>query len=249
MKIRDWLARVLIIMAVSTLLTHIVMTILETIPGMELSTPWKIGGPAIAAFISGLVTIKIVMQMMRIKALHHELSQAYTELRQAHAQLEALTSIDQMTGLTNRDAFFRAIQPQSLHSGWLILCDVDHFKQVNDTHGHATGDRVLAAIGEIIHANVRNGDGLSARIGGEEFVILLPSMPEHQIVAITERLREAISKMEITSLAGQPIRVTMSFGVACREKTPVTDLLKIADAALYEAKNNGRNRVVLAAAA
>ena len=238
-KIRSWLPRVLIIVAFATVMTYIVMSFIEAIPGMGLSRQWQIVGPLIAATVSGLVAIKIVSQMVKIESLHHELSQT-------HQQLEALTSFDQITGLTNRDTFFRTFQPQSRHAGWLILCDVDHFKRINDTHGHACGDQVLAVVGEVIRANIRGGDCQRARIGGEEFVVLLPPMSQTQVVGIAERLRLAIEAKTITSQAGKPISITMSFGVSQRAEASISELLKAADVALYEAKNSGRNRVVLA---
>jgi diguanylate cyclase len=128
----------------------------------------------------------------------------------------------------------------------LLFIDVDHFKAVNDTHGHVTGDAVLARLASILRSSFRSSD-VVARYGGEEFAVLLVDPDPDQIVAIAERVRERIAR---ETIAGR-LRVTVSIGVYISPAgdpvttLPISTLLERADSALYKAKHGGRNRVVL----
>ena len=172
---------------------------------------------------------------------------------------------DTLTGLLNRKTFDEAFYklsgqtvegttttsgerrikgaPQSHYIGVL---DIDHFKSVNDRFGHETGDRVLVAFAEVARGAVRSGD-LVARLGGEEFGLILPDADQVQAEAVCERLRAMMGRAELTTATGT-VRVTASIGLA-----PVTagatrvELLRAADEALYRAKAQGRNRLALAA--
>jgi two-component system cell cycle response regulator len=127
----------------------------------------------------------------------------------------------------------------------LVLIDLDHFKQINDRHGHIAGDTVLAAFARRIHDVIRNED-VFARYGGEEFVVLCRQIDVDQAAAFAERLRRTIESLEIPSPSGRPLRITASFGVAGLPDLDAADslgLLAAADQALYVAKNGGRNRV------
>jgi diguanylate cyclase (GGDEF)-like protein len=130
----------------------------------------------------------------------------------------------------------------------LLMVDLDHFKQVNDTYGHVAGDRVLAAVAQTLAKSIRNEDVVS-RYGGEEFAVLLRATPVEHVLGTAERLRRQIEALSIESEGeppGPPIRVTVSVGVATYpEKTVSTppELIELADQALYRAKNGGRNRV------
>jgi diguanylate cyclase (GGDEF)-like protein len=159
---------------------------------------------------------------------------------------------DALTGLGNRRLFERraaellpaaeaAARPLAL-----ALIDVDHFKSINDGHGHAAGDAVLAALAQLLRENTRGGDVL-ARLGGEEFVVLLPDMPHARAVEVCERLRERIEQRRWPALPA-PCTVTASIGLASAPGYDLADLLRRADAALYEAKRGGRNRVSAAPA-
>jgi two-component system cell cycle response regulator len=160
-----------------------------------------------------------------------------------------LATIDPLTGLRNRRAFVelgrveinrsqRYVLPLSL-----VVIDVDHFKTINDRHGHAAGDRVLAALGTLLHRQLRTPD-LPARWGGEEFVVALPNTDGAGGKVVAERLRRAVEALAIEQ-DGTPIAVSASFGVASfRPGESLESLVDRADRAMYTAKFNGRNRVM-----
>jgi diguanylate cyclase (GGDEF)-like protein len=156
---------------------------------------------------------------------------------------------DQLTGLPNRRAFdaqFGAALDRADRYGEpvaVIMCDVDRFKGVNDTHGHQVGDRVLQTVGAALKLGVRAVDSC-ARLGGEEFVVLLPRTGRAGALELAERLRRAVEARAIR-VDGRELRVTASFGVAVfpTSVTARDDLLPAADRALYQAKRDGRNCV------
>jgi diguanylate cyclase (GGDEF)-like protein len=153
--------------------------------------------------------------------------------------------IDPLTGLFNRSSLrrrFSELREQSRATGQsvsVIACDLDHFKRVNDEHGHATGDAVLKDVAYTMRKILRHGD-LIYRVGGEEFVILLPGLEMNSAVEAADRLRVGIADSEPAGVA-----MTMSFGVATLEPEhrDWADLFEIADARLYEAKQEGRDQV------
>ena len=160
---------------------------------------------------------------------------------------------DHLTGISNRRAFFEVAgveferwkkRPRPLS---LLTIDADHFKKVNDTYGHATGDEVLKHLSKILQDSVRTMD-LVARLGGEEFGALLPSTDLEGAVKIAERIRATIAESEF-EVDGHVIRYTVSIGVSAVDEqvTGVDMLLKLADDALYVSKHQGRNRVTTAA--
>ena len=172
-----------------------------------------------------------------------------------HAQILSQARLDAKTGLLNaatwqreaRVEVERAVRTRTPLA--VAMLDIDHFKNVNDTYGHLTGDNVLAALASAMRALLRDYD-TPGRFGGEEFAILLPHTAAAEAVQVAERLRVKLA--EITTLAALsarsvPVRVTVSIGIAALETAPrdLEDLLAAADVALYRAKAAGRDRVVL----
>jgi len=130
----------------------------------------------------------------------------------------------------------------------VALIDIDHFKAVNDTHGHLAGDSVLRAVSDVLRDQLREYD-VVGRFGGEEFVVLLPQTDEADALSIAERLRAHVAALSIPVQDGAAyVRLTISIGVAALDAVggEVTDLLAAADAALYFAKDAGRNRTHVA---
>lgn len=172
-------------------------------------------------------------------------------LETANAQLEKLSMTDRLTGLLNRgtwenliDAEFERYRRYG-NTVALVMFDIDHFKPVNDTHGHLAGDEVIKYTARVLLDNLRNSDH-AGRYGGEEFGIILPETDTSGAIAICERIRQAIEDSIVkTSVAD--IRYTVSIGIA-----PITDgpenymqWLQLADEALYAAKKSGRNKVMV----
>ena len=171
--------------------------------------------------------------------------------RADNQRLEALATTDPLTRLLNRRAFHERLaeEVQRAHRYGsvvtLLLLDVDHFKQVNDTYGHLVGDAVLGQVASVMQASLRTVD-VVARYGGEEFVAILPETPLEGGVVIAERLRERVESHEFTGAHGMPLGLTVSIGLAaypCADVRSTDEQIAHADAALYRAKAGGRNRV------
>ena len=166
-----------------------------------------------------------------------------------HASLAAAARTDAKTGLLNAGAWQReaAVEVTRAQAPLAVaIADIDHFKGVNDTHGHLAGDIVLAAVSAAMRDLLRDCD-LCGRFGGEEFALLLPSTTAAQALEITERIRQGISQLAIPRDGTAAIRVTISIGVAVpsQARRTLDDLLAAADHALYQAKHSGRDRVVI----
>lgn len=166
-------------------------------------------------------------------------------------QMRRMAETDPLTGLANRRRCVERLEHElarSQRSGsalCLMICDVDHFKAVNDTHGHNAGDDVLRAVARELEARVRTVD-LVGRWGGEEFVLVLPDAPLEGGRLVAERLRRAV---EALTFEGPVEGITISAGVVeCDPKLPIDTLVQRADECLYGAKDGGRNRVVVCAA-
>jgi len=194
-------------------------------------------------------------QIQRDEA-YRALRKSQQELMEANFALQRLTNVDGLTGLSNRRYFddyvetewrqaVRMREPISL-----LMVDIDHFKQYNDTYGHLAGDEVLRRVARAVQDCFRRPRDLTVRMGGEEFVVVLPHTPADQLPMLAQRAVAAVEAL------GQPHRsspvaevVTISVGAACC--TPAADdhpfaLVEAADRALYEAKHQGRNRAALA---
>ena len=171
-------------------------------------------------------------------------------LKENYEQGLSMALTDSLTGAYNRRYLMthmdRVLADPSARNKPLgcQMIDVDLFKPVNDTYGHDAGDEILKAIVQTMRTNVRNVD-LVARLGGEEFVIIMPDTQEHFGEQVAERIRDKISDTRVTLKSGVEIAVTVSIGLAMRvPDDTVESLLKAADMALYEAKKSGRHRVV-----
>jgi diguanylate cyclase (GGDEF)-like protein len=181
--------------------------------------------------------------------LSQDINRMAQSLQTMYRRLDQLAHTDQLTGLMNRRAFER-IADRELDAArrygrnlGLVLVDIDHFKLINDTWGHAIGDEVLKFVAHTCAASLRASD-TCFRIGGEEFVLLLQEAGDEQALAIAERLRRTLEDSPWVD-ADNTLSITASFGVACfpRDGDSRDTLLKQADAALYMAKHGGRNRV------
>lgn len=158
--------------------------------------------------------------------------------------------VDGLTGLQNRrwldETLPRVVERHRRSSKpcTILMIDIDHFKDYNDTYGHQAGDRVLMVVSRVMSANVRPTD-LAARYGGEEFTVILPDTDLSGAQVAAERLRTAVSRATVTTTEGADLPpVTISLGIAQQtDSTDAVSLLSNADAALYRAKTNGRNRV------
>ncbi|MDO9020983.1 MAG: diguanylate cyclase [Deltaproteobacteria bacterium] len=202
-----------------------------------------------------------VQALLRLRRHLAELRRKSERLEELNAALERLATRDALTGVANRgslearlaeevDRWWRYRQPLSV-----VLLDVDHFKRVNDTHGHGAGDAVLRGVAETLAGAVRKVDFV-ARYGGEEFVVVAPSTDAAGARILAERVRAAVagSPVEAAGLDGAPVTVTVtvSLGVVTLPGVPEAaamrpaDLLARADKALYRAKQGGRNRAEVA---
>ncbi|MBI4922773.1 MAG: GGDEF domain-containing protein [Devosia nanyangense] len=183
------------------------------------------------------------------------LLQDVSDLKRTEQKLRRMTITDEMTGAYNRrHAFYEAslyIDPERSDRIALsaIMVDVDHFKHINDAFGHASGDLALIALtnaaNEVIRTQCHGDSAMFARIGGEEFLLLLPGVELERAMALAEQLRHAIAQLAVDTPSG-PLRLTISSGVATFGEADRTfdALLSRCDAALYRAKDAGRNRVV-----
>lgn len=186
--------------------------------------------------------------------IHTKLKRLQDELLEKNTQLEALSVTDALTGLANRrrlmdrleDEVRRAMRTKTPLA--VVMIDIDHFKEVNDTYGHAMGDVVLRNIGALLNASLRTTD-LAARYGGEELTLVLPLTDTAAALQVAEGLRQKFAALEHV-LDGVSVRKTASMGIAAHDgQGGIPDaeaFLKRADEALYRAKEGGRNRVEVA---
>lgn len=210
------------------------------------------GGDAGRAVLT-LRDVTEAQQLAReLRARTAQLSVANAELAHVNQRLERLANTDALTGLANRRRFMERLDDEVERANRyrrplsLLCLDLDHFKQVNDTCGHPTGDEVLRRVGGILHELGRDTD-LPARLGGEEFAVLLPETDVEGAVSLAERIRRRVAAEEVEVDEGEALRVTVSVGVASMGggiRDPES-LLQAGDRALYRAKAMGRNRVSL----
>jgi len=180
--------------------------------------------------------------------------QVEAALEKANLELQRLSVLDDLTQVANRRRF-----DETLNEEWqrlsryraplsLIFCDIDCFKLYNDTYGHQAGDDCLRAVAETISANCQRPGDFVARYGGEEFIVILPNTEAEGAVHLAENIREGIERLKIPHMRSQVSQyITLSLGISCvfpRADITPESLIGAADKALYEAKNQGRNRTV-----
>ena len=190
--------------------------------------------------------------------LQHKVSVSQDEINKLRGDLERARHdalVDPMTGILNRRGFEQLIEsllaqaPTDGKSHCLVMLDIDHFKKVNDTHGHLIGDRVIQAVGEILRTSLKNSTHAAARYGGEEFALLLPQTSLDHSVQLAEAVRTRTKAMKIRNRSTQEVllTVTISGGVAeMQANEDAASLIARADAALYASKQGGRDRVTRA---
>jgi diguanylate cyclase (GGDEF)-like protein len=184
-------------------------------------------------------------------AMKASLYQSGLKLKEAYKRIEELAELDELTGSFNRRCIMRMLDEEiarASRSGQpcsVALIDLDHFKRVNDTYGHPTGDEVLRTFAITMFANIRNVDRFG-RYGGEEFLLVLPGMANDGAARAMDRLRAIVADLDWSAFSSG-MKVTLSAGVATLRPDENTDsFLARADSALYTAKAQGRNRIARA---
>jgi diguanylate cyclase (GGDEF)-like protein len=236
------------------------MPILQ-LPAAKDGEPWEVPlpdgrkiGVRLSRVIAGDGTSEGAVILLRDitaeRIAQEELLRAQEQLRKANRELEKLASTDPLTGLANRrslmkrsdEEFARARRHQRPLS--FVMMDIDHFKQINDGYGHATGDRVLEQLGRALQGLIRPGD-LAARLGGEEFGVLLPDTTLAHAFRVSRRLRSVLRALSHEAPDGSTLPVRLSLGVATLRPADAgpADLMSRADAALYWTKSNGRDGI------
>lgn len=189
----------------------------------------------------------------RVQARTLDLNVAMEQLQDANTKLHRLSMTDGLTQISNRASFDTALVNEFKrairHHSYLtvMVIDVDHFKQVNDTWGHLAGDACLKAIADLLHQRVQRVGDMVARFGGEEFVVMLSDSAPQDAATLAESFRLAVQSLSV-AFDNQLLRLTASFGVVCavpNQQSDPQDWLAAADKALYQAKQNGRNQVVV----
>lgn len=204
---------------------------------------------------TGRITLVLVLMWMLFTLVlvlsHQAIIRLVTRMLKLQAQLSWRANYDGLTRMLNRTAFFDQAEglarssEQKQQAFALIQLDLDRFKQVNDTHGHQAGDRVLSHAAAILQETIRQKDA-AGRVGGEEFCIALPDTSKEEAMAIAERVREKLARKQVPVSSTLLLHISASFGVASSEECGNYDfesLQSIADGRLYIAKESGRNRV------
>lgn len=195
----------------------------------------------------------LICARLRVKSEWDELKQKTRHLEEMLTRVETLAHIDSLTGLCNRRRFetvlaseFKRAVRYDIPLSCLIL-DIDHFKTVNDTHGHLVGDEVLRETVKVIQNTIREVD-MAARWGGEEFIILNPNTEKKNALIVGDKILKAVSSRTLPCINGNAITVSIGIaGIYHPEIDTAEQLVHAADLAMYDAKRNGRNRVMVAA--
>jgi diguanylate cyclase (GGDEF)-like protein len=232
--------KIVLAVGFSVLATLVAMLVMESVSGLEIPVPYWVFGVVCPILVSGPVSIILARQAEVNQRLNRQ-------LMIAQAELLAQADIDHLTGVLGRAAFYRRAAGYAQDAdACVLLADIDHFKAINDLHGHAAGDHALRMVARTLQAALRPDD-LLGRVGGEEFAIMLCAMPQALAMMIAERARTAIAHLDIKAADGAPIALSISIGVApYAAGTSLDTALARADGAMYGAKRSGRNRVLAA---
>jgi len=203
----------------------------------------------LVALVASLLLV-LALAALYLSMLNSRLQAAMDKLREAEAELTVRANTDMLTGLYNRRRFTEAVDSEIARALrynrplTMILMDMDHFKQVNDTYGHPVGDEVLREVGRRLRLTARASD-LVARLGGEEFAVLMPETALEDALFLAERIRAEVADNPVHVAGAEDVRCTLSLGVAevCPSIQNFSTLYKAVDEALYLAKKQGRNRV------
>lgn len=212
------------------------------------ATRWALDDPRLAPWEDGMFSWEVQIGRLALLASAAVVSTAV--VRRAE-KLYVLSTTDRLTGLDNRGVFESRLAEEMVraaryqHPFALAVVDIDDFKSLNDTRGHAEGDRRLCTVAQLLRRRLRGSD-VAARYGGDEFALLLPETKHDEAVALLEDLRQAVATYRDPGSSAPGDALTCSVGVAAwpDDAYSAKDLLAIADARLYEAKRSGRNRVV-----
>ena len=241
--------------------------VLRTVIGVDIRYPYLVYilfpiAMGITAFINLRLVNDAIESLVKSKnqmtewnrSLEEMVKQRTKELVESNKKLEAISNTDGLTGIGNRRYFDNALVTEWSHAQRtssklaLIIGDVDWFKNYNDIYGHPAGDECLRLVAEAFKDNARRESDLVARYGGEEFAVVFPVITDDQVISFAEMLIQKVRALALPHSGSKFGYVTMSIGVAVitpKADQEVEDLVKAADAALYLAKNKGRNQYVL----
>jgi len=202
------------------------------------------------------IGLSIVLSLILLAIIYFLISKVAKKLSDAYNIIEKMSVTDELTQIYNRRHFHTRLDEEIQRSDRygnplsLLMLDIDYFKKINDLHGHQVGDDVLSAVAFIVKSNTRKID-VVARYGGEEFVVILPAIDKNGAYVVSEKFRKLLENHEINIPGGKKVNVTASFGVSSinmlAEGTAdkSRQMIKMADDALYSAKERGRNTVVI----
>ena len=190
---------------------------------------------------------------VELDELTHGINDMAGKLDDIYSELRKSSYRDSLTGCHNRRKLDEdilaaySLANRSDEKLAVLMLDLDYFKRINDTYGHAAGDSVLLTIAEIIRSQLRKHEFLY-RYGGEEFVIILPATNASDAIILAERIRTSVANKKMDVGSSSPVTITVSIGIAdnSRADTSIKDMINLADQALYAAKEEGRNRVHVA---
>lgn len=226
---------------------------------MAIVLPYFLAGLLLGCLLVGLAAARVLRRWHRaaadlesqLRSHSFELQIALDELTEANRQLELQTQIDALSGVYNRAYFDRQLTAELKRSRReqrtvaLVLLDIDHFKQINDNHGHLVGDQAIKQVAQLIRQHVKRPADKVFRYGGEEFALILPNTSLAGAVQLAERIRQQLSAARINT-AAEPLTLSLSAG--CYAAIPAKDsdndeFIAFADKALYRAKAAGRDQV------